>query len=150
MSSIGLRMPVSATSGSGFGPWLKDGWPRSSGWSGDYLELKDDLEPVGCAELLERLQAGEVVVLDVRPEEEYRAGHLPGALFVPPGEVERRLSQPAAGLGDRGLLPGPVLRLRGGGGQVLRRNGFAARRMEQGIPEWRLPWFSRRSRGGRG
>ncbi|MBI1864392.1 MAG: metalloregulator ArsR/SmtB family transcription factor [Nitrospirae bacterium] len=58
----------------------------------DYIELKDDFEPIGCSELLDRLRKGEVVVLDVRPEEEYRAGHLPGALSVPPGEVERRLA----------------------------------------------------------
>lgn len=107
----------------------------------DYLELKDDLEPVGCAELLERLQAGEVVVLDVRPEEEYRAGHLPGALFVPPGEVERRLASLPR---DREIVAycrGRYCVYAVDAVKVLRRHGFAARRMEQGIPEWRLLGF---------
>jgi rhodanese-related sulfurtransferase len=91
--------------------------------------------------LLERLQAGEVVVLEVRPEEEYRAGHLPGALFVPPGEVERRLASLPR---DREIVAycrGRYCVYAVEAVKVLRRHGFAARRMEQGIPEWRLLGF---------
>jgi len=56
-----------------------------------YLTVKDDLEPVPADELLERARKGDVTVLDVRPEEEYAVGHLPGAVNVPLSELEARL-----------------------------------------------------------
>ncbi|MBI3391768.1 MAG: metalloregulator ArsR/SmtB family transcription factor [Nitrospirae bacterium] len=107
----------------------------------DYIELKDDFEPIGCSELLDRLRKGEVVVLDVRPEEEYRAGHLPGALSVPPGEVERRLASLPR---DREIVAycrGRYCVYAVEAVKALRKHGYAARRMEQGIPEWRLLGF---------
>ena len=104
----------------------------------DYHELRDELRPVSSKELLELIRRGDVIVLDVRPVEEYRAGHLPGALVVPPGEVERRLASLTK---DREIVAycrGPYCVYAVEAVKVLRRHGLAARRMEQGIPEWRL------------
>src|SRR6266545_1405558 len=58
-----------------------------------YFKARDKLEPVGREKLLDRLRAGEVVLLDVRPAEEYRAGHIPGAVSVPVDDLERRLAE---------------------------------------------------------
>ncbi|MCU7923069.1 MAG: metalloregulator ArsR/SmtB family transcription factor, partial [Candidatus Thiodiazotropha sp. (ex Dulcina madagascariensis)] len=57
----------------------------------DYLKIKDSLEPVPASELLERAREGLVTVLDVRPAEEYASGHLPGAINIPLGELEKQL-----------------------------------------------------------
>ncbi|HWO69985.1 MAG TPA: metalloregulator ArsR/SmtB family transcription factor, partial [Actinomycetota bacterium] len=59
----------------------------------DYLEARDELEPVSRQTLLERLGRGDVTVLDVRPPEEFAAGHIPGARSVPLPELERRLDE---------------------------------------------------------
>jgi rhodanese-related sulfurtransferase len=107
----------------------------------DYIELRDELEPIGCAELLDRLQKGEVVVLDVRPVEEYRAGHLPGAIFVPPGEVERRLKSLPQDKEIVAYCRGRYCIWAVQAVKILRKHGFSAKRMEQGIPEWRLLGF---------
>ena len=58
-----------------------------------YFQARDELEPVAAAELLTRLREGSVVLLDVRPEDEYGLGHLPGALNIPLRELEQRLSE---------------------------------------------------------
>jgi rhodanese-related sulfurtransferase len=101
------------------------------------LDEKDDLEQVGHQELLERVRRNEVVVLDVRPEVEFRAGHIPDALSVPLGELEKHLSKLPR---DREIVAycrGPycVMSLEAVG--LLRKHGFKARRLEDGFPEWR-------------
>ncbi|HEY0353125.1 MAG TPA: rhodanese-like domain-containing protein, partial [Enterovirga sp.] len=58
-----------------------------------YFRARDQLEPVAATELMERLREGSVILLDVRPEDEYGLGHLPGALNIPLRELERRLSE---------------------------------------------------------
>src|SRR5215207_3769554 len=58
-----------------------------------YLDGRDELEAVTLAELRRRLRAGDVTVIDVRPDEEYRAGHIPGALSVPVAQLKRRLAE---------------------------------------------------------
>ena len=97
----------------------------------------DGLEGVDAEDLLERARAGEVLVLDVRPAEEYRAGHVPGAVSMPIEELERRLS----GLPrDREIVAycrGPYCLFSVEAVELLRRKGLRARRMEVGLPEWR-------------
>ena len=58
-----------------------------------YLTTRDGLEPVGREDLLERARAGTVLVIDVRPQEEFRAGHIPGAISVPVDELERHIGE---------------------------------------------------------
>lgn len=102
-----------------------------------YFEEPDTLEPVEASDLLERLHSDEVVVLDVRPEDEYAAGHIPGALSIPAGELERRLAELPR---DREVIAycrGPYCVLAVQAVEVLRGAGYHARRMEAGMPEWR-------------
>lgn len=107
----------------------------------DYIELRDDMEPISCNDLWNRLQKGDVIVLDVRPKDEYRAGHLTGAIFVPPGEVERRLKSLPRDMEIVAYCRGRYCIWAVEAVKTLRRHGFSARRMQQGIPELRLLGF---------
>jgi rhodanese-related sulfurtransferase/DNA-binding MarR family transcriptional regulator len=103
----------------------------------DYFEEPDTLEPLGAGDLLARLQSDDVIVLDVRPEDEYTAGHIPGALSIPAGELERRLSELPR---DREVIAycrGPYCVLAVGAVDVLRAAGYRARRLDTGLPDWR-------------
>ena len=96
------------------------------------------LEAVDSADLLERLGAGEVVVLDVRPPDEYAAGHIPGAISMPYEEMEERLSELHADGEIVAYCRGPYCIYAVRAVEVLRRAGFQARRLEDGIPDWTL------------
>jgi rhodanese-related sulfurtransferase len=102
-----------------------------------YLGARDELEPVTRDELARRLQDGDsLVVLDVRPAAEHAAGHLPGAVSIPVGELRRRLSELA---GDREIVAycrGPYCAFAHEAVAILRDEGFSARRLEDGLPEW--------------
>lgn len=103
-----------------------------------YLASKDDLEPVSSDELMIRAGEGLVTILDVRPPEEYADGHLPGAVNVPLAELKNHL----AGLPkERQIVAycrGPWCVLSFEAVRVLRDAGFDARRLDIGLPEWRL------------
>ena len=104
----------------------------------DNFEALDDLEPLGSSELLARAERDEVVVVDVRPEEEFRAGHIPGAISVPVSELEARVIDLPR---DREIVAycrGPFCVLAPKAVAILRAHGFKARRLEEGLPEWRL------------
>lgn len=104
----------------------------------EYLEDPGGMEPVGMGELRRRLEAGEVTVLDVRPAAEYRAGHLPGAISMPVQELKERLGEIGR---DRPVIAycrGPYCVYAVDALEVLRGQGFEARRMESGVPDWRL------------
>jgi rhodanese-related sulfurtransferase/DNA-binding transcriptional ArsR family regulator len=103
-----------------------------------YLRAKDSLEPVSANELLERMRQGLVTIVDVRPREEYAAGHLPGAINVPLAEIE---SGSAALPRDRDIVAycrGPFCVLSFEAVARLREKGFNARRLETGFPEWKV------------
>ena len=104
----------------------------------DYVEHRGELEPVSRAELLARAEQGEVVVLDVRPAEEYAAGHIPGAVSIPLGDLERRLERLPRAAEIVAYCRGPFCLLASEAVELLRTNGFQARRLEDGLPEWRL------------
>ena len=103
-----------------------------------YLGARDSLEPVTHAELLRRLKRKEdVVILDVRPAEEYAAGHLPAALSIPLAELRRRLRDLPR---DREIVAycrGPYCAFAHKAIRVLQQAGFKARRLEDGLPEWK-------------
>ena len=103
----------------------------------DYLTVKDDLEPVPAAELLERAKAGLVTVLDVRPPEEYAAGHLPGAVNIPLAELEQHLDALNPSGEIVAYCRGPHCVLAFDAVARLRAGGIDARRLEGGLPEWR-------------
>jgi rhodanese-related sulfurtransferase len=102
-----------------------------------YLGARDELEPVSREELARRLQDGDnLVVLDVRPAAEYAASHLPGAVSIPVAELRRRLAELPV---DREIVAycrGPYCAFAHEAVSVLRDEGFAARRLEDGLPEW--------------
>lgn len=102
-----------------------------------YLTVKDDLEPVPRDELLERARAGLVTVLDVRPSEEYAAGHVPGAVNVPLAELERYLERLNPQQEIVAYCRGPHCVLAFDAVAQLREKGLRARRLEDGFPEWR-------------
>lgn len=103
-----------------------------------YFTQKDDLEPVRPKELLDRARKGLVTVLDVRPQEEYAAGHLPGALNIPIHELEKRLRELPKGQEVVAYCRGPYCLMSYDAVLVLRKKGIKARRLEAGLPEWRL------------
>jgi rhodanese-related sulfurtransferase/DNA-binding transcriptional ArsR family regulator len=104
---------------------------------GAYFTDLDSLEPIGPDELISRLEADSVTLLDVRPEDEFRAGHLPGALNIDVASLEARFSELPR---DREIIAycrGPYCVLSFQAVQVLRANGFKVRRFQDGLPEWR-------------
>lgn len=102
-----------------------------------YLEERGALEAVQSTELLRRVRDGEVTVLDVRPSEEYRAGHIPGALSVPLPELRKRLAQLPKNREVVAYCRGPYCVMAIDAVDLLRKKGFKAHRMEQGVADWR-------------
>ncbi|MEW6444578.1 MAG: ArsR/SmtB family transcription factor [Pseudomonadota bacterium] len=102
------------------------------------LTARDSLEPIPAEELLERSRLGLVTVLDVRPPEEFAAGHVPGAINLTLAELEQKLDRLPA---DREVIAycrGPYCVLSFEAVARLRAHGYRARRLEQGYPEWKL------------
>jgi len=102
-----------------------------------YLTARDELEPVGREDLLERARTGAVLVLDVRPSEEYRAGHIPGAVSVPVEDLEDSISELPSGKELVAYCRGPYCVLAFRAVEILRARGLQARRLADGFPEWR-------------
>lgn len=102
-----------------------------------YLRQREELEPITAGELLRRMRKDDVVVLDVRPEEEYRAGHIQGARSVPVGELKRRL----AGLPKKhevvAYCRGPYCVYADEAVALLLKRGFRAVRLDTGFPDWK-------------
>lgn len=107
-----------------------------------YFEARGAMEPVAGEELLRRVRAGEVTLLDVRPREEYRAGHLPGALSLPVDELKARLKELPKDREVVAYCRGPYCVMAVEAVELLRRRGFKADRLELGVADWRV-------RGGR-
>jgi rhodanese-related sulfurtransferase/predicted transcriptional regulator len=101
-----------------------------------YYDSPDELEPVTCAELEQRLDSEDVLVLDVRPSEEYRASHLPGAVNVPPGELEDRLRELPKNREIVAYCRGPYCLFSVEAVSTLQREGYRARRLAGGLPDW--------------
>jgi rhodanese-related sulfurtransferase len=102
-----------------------------------YFGERDELEPVRREELLERAKMGTVIVLDVRPAEEYRAGHIPGAMSVPVDQLEQRLADLPADKEIVAYCRGPYCVMSYNAVEALRARGRRARRLVDGFPEWR-------------
>jgi rhodanese-related sulfurtransferase/predicted transcriptional regulator len=103
----------------------------------DYFQARDALEAVSREDLIARLRDGLVTVLDVRPEDEFALGHLPGALNIPLGKLEHRLSELPI---DRDIIAycrGPYCILSFEAVAALRACGYLVRRLQDGYPEWK-------------
>ncbi len=103
-----------------------------------YFDQRDSLEPMSRAELMQRLRAGTVTIIDVRPEDEFALGHLPGALNIPLRGLEARLGQINPKQEVVAYCRGPYCVLSYEAVAALRARGFKARRLEDGLPEWRV------------
>jgi rhodanese-related sulfurtransferase len=106
-----------------------------------FLEGHEGMEPVDRQALLARVRSGEVTVLDVRPPEEYRAGHIPGALSVPLKDLERRLAEVPRGREIVAYCRGPYCVLAVEAVKILRARGFRAIRLEEGVQDLRAQGF---------
>lgn len=103
-----------------------------------YFTAKDDMEPVPAADLLQRAKKGLVTVLDVRPPEEFAAGHLPGAVNIPISELAKRLAELPKRREVVAYCRGPYCLMSYDAVSLLRRRGLKARRLKDGLPQWRL------------
>ena len=102
-----------------------------------YLDGRDKLEAVTLKELRRLIRGGEVTVVDVRPAEEFHAGHIPGALSIPVPELKRRLREIPK---DRDVIAycrGRYCVYSLEAVTLLRKQGYQARRAEEGLPDWR-------------
>lgn len=104
----------------------------------DYFVARDALEPISRAELVERTGRGHVVILDVRPHAEFLAGHIPGALSVPLDRLDDALARLPRRAQVVAYCRGPYCVLAPQAVERLRAKGFKARRLADGMPEWRL------------
>ncbi|MFZ6003273.1 MAG: ArsR/SmtB family transcription factor [Actinomycetota bacterium] len=104
----------------------------------DYFVARDALEPVGRADLLERAERGDIVILDVRPHAEFLAGHIPGARSVPLDQLDDALSRIPKRAQVVAYCRGPYCVLAAQAVERLRAKGYRARRLVDGMPEWRL------------
>lgn len=104
----------------------------------DYFEARDELEPISSADLVDRLRRGQVITIDVRPAEEFAAGHIPGALSIPLAELTARLPELPHDSEIVAYCRGPYCVLAPQAIEILGRAGFRARRLVEGLPEWRL------------
>jgi ArsR family transcriptional regulator len=103
----------------------------------DYFHRLDALEPIARDSLLDRMRDGAVTVLDVRPEDEFALGHLPGAVNIPLDTLERRLADLPS---DREIVAycrGPYCILSFEAVAMLRARGYTVHRLEDGYPEWK-------------
>ncbi|MER9403115.1 metalloregulator ArsR/SmtB family transcription factor [Mesorhizobium caraganae] len=103
----------------------------------DYFHARDALEAVSCEDLVSRLHDGLVTVLDVRPEDEFALGHLPGALNIPLAELDRRLAELPANREVIAYCRGPYCVLSFEAVAALRMQGYVVHRLEDGYPEWK-------------
>lgn len=104
--------------------------------SAAYLGDRAQLTTIGRDELASRLRAGDVVVLDVRPPAEYDAGHIPGAVNVPPAELEQRLRELPSDRAVVAYCRGPYCVYADDAVRVLTSTGHTAVRLVDGFPEW--------------
>ena len=102
----------------------------------DFFGDRDELDPIRMEELVDRLRTGDVVVLDVRPPEEYASGHIAGARSVPLDTLEARLAELPPYKEIVAYCRGPYCVLAVEAVDRLRRHGHPARRLDLGFPDW--------------
>jgi rhodanese-related sulfurtransferase len=108
----------------------------------DFRKDRNSLEPVQLDELVTRMRSKNVVLLDVRPEEEYEAGHIPGALSIPIDQLPYRINELKKTLHYIAYCRGPFCVFADDAVGLLSKKGLKASRLEQGFPDWKLKYQS--------
>jgi rhodanese-related sulfurtransferase/predicted transcriptional regulator len=103
----------------------------------DYFQARDQLEPVTRDELITRMKDGSVTLIDVRPEDEFAAAHLPGARNIPLQEIDQFAAKLDPKTEIVAYCRGPFCVLSFDAIAILRARGFRIRRLAEGLPEWR-------------
>lgn len=103
----------------------------------ELLSEAPNVEAIDRRTLLARVRSGDAILIDVRPREEYVAAHLPGALSIPVDELAARLKELNKDQEVVAYCRGPYCMLSADAVRALSRRGFRARRLEDGLPEWR-------------
>lgn len=116
----------------------------------DYFKRLDALEPVSRTEIARRVKEGSVLLLDVRPNDEFALGHLPGALNIPLGQLTRQLTKLPKKMQIVAYCRGPYCVLSFEAVAALRAKGYDARRLEDGYPEWKMAGLPVEAMGGAG
>ena len=107
-----------------------------------FIEDRDELEPITLDDLKRRLRDGSATIVDVRPREEFEAGHIPGAISIPVKDVKRRLKDLPRSKEVIAYCRGPYCLYSLDAVGLLRKAGFRARRAHEGLPEWKRAGFS--------
>ena len=102
-----------------------------------YLDGRDQLEPITLKDLRRKLRDGDITVVDVRPADEYEAGHIPGALSIPVVELKKRLREIPKNREVVAYCRGRYCVYSLEAVQLLRKQGYRARRAEEGLPDWK-------------
>jgi rhodanese-related sulfurtransferase len=106
-----------------------------------FFKDRKGLEATTCEDLLQQLEAGSVIVLDVRPEQEYRAGHIPSARSIPLNELETRLKEIPRKKMIVAYCRGPYCVFADAAVKTLQKRGFRAIRLTEGFPDWKVRGF---------
>lgn len=104
----------------------------------DFRNDRQSLETVSLQDLQQRIDNNEVLVLDVRPEEEYEEGHITGAISIPTGELEERIKDLPKDKQIVAYCRGPLCAMADEAVELLRQHGFESKRLDEGYPEWLL------------
>lgn len=102
-----------------------------------YFTSRDSLDAISRQDLLRRLAEGDVIVLDVRPEDEFASGHVPGAINIPVAALNREMASLPREKEIVAYCRGPYCVLSFDAIEALRSQGFRVRRLEDGFPEWK-------------
>lgn len=100
------------------------------------LQKHASVEPIALEELLERMEKGEVILLDVRPHDEYETGHIPGAISLPMEDLEKHLASLPADKEIIAYCRGPYCLMSAQAVEILKNKGIKASRLEEGVIEW--------------
>jgi len=107
----------------------------------DFRESYHNLEPITKEELQSRLKEGEALLIDVRPGEEYDAGHIASALSIPKSELVQRLKNLPRDKEIVAYCRGPLCAMADEAVALLKKEGYRARKLDIGYPEWEMNEF---------
>jgi rhodanese-related sulfurtransferase len=104
----------------------------------DFRTQKKSLEPVRIEELLSRIKSSNIILLDVRPEQEFKSGHIPGAINIPIEQLAKRITELKISRQYIAYCRGPFCVFADDAVQLLMQKGFKAKRLEEGFPDWKV------------